>query len=119
MPKNPLFFIVLIIILLYATFIYLMRPEDNGEYVVGKSLESDRAVNQAKHFYGLRKASGESFANGPCLSDALMPNWVADIVHNPREAIDDQTAYQCPSFLEGKAQHFVELDMEGNVVRVK
>lgn len=119
MPKNALFFIVLFIILSYSVFIYLARPEDDGVYKVGKSLEFDRAVNQAKHFYGLRKAAGETFANGPCLSDALMPNWVADIVHNPRQPTDDLPAYQCPAFLEGKSKHFVELDLEGNVVSVK
>lgn len=119
MPKKLLFFIVLITILLYAAFIYAQRPHDDGVYKVGQSLEADRAVNQAKHFYALRKASGENFSTGPCLSDALMPNWVADIVHNPRQPVDDLPAYQCPAFIEGKSKHFVELDLEGNVVRVK
>jgi hypothetical protein len=59
------------------------------------------------------------FSCGPCLSDALMPDWVLDVAHNPRQAMDDLPSNQCPSFREGRAKHFVELDLEGNLIRAK
>lgn len=84
-----------------------------------KKSEIDTAVNQAKYFYQLRKGQGENFSNGPCLSNALLPGWVLDIAHNPRQEIDDLAENMCPAFREGRATHFVELDPEGNLIRAQ
>ena len=81
--------------------------------------KENTVVNQAKFLYQQRKQEGENFSSGPCLSNALLPGWVLDIVHNPREKIDDLPQNQCPAYLEGGAEHFVELDPEGNLIRVK
>lgn len=81
--------------------------------------EIDQAANQAKFLYQQKKARGEDISNGPCLSNALMPGWAADLVHNPRQSIDDLSENQCPAYEEGRAQHFVELDLEGKLVRAK
>ena len=81
--------------------------------------QSDTAVNQAKNLYEARKKEKMDFSNGPCLSDALMSGWVADIAHNPRTQIDDLPQNQCPAYREGKAKHFVELDTNGELIRVK
>lgn len=81
--------------------------------------EIDTAVNQAKHLYNQQKALGEDFSNGPCLSNALLPGWVLDIVHSPRQPVDNLPANQCSAYLEGRATHFVELDTEGNLVRAQ
>lgn len=75
------------------------------------------AKARAKEFYNSLVAQGEDLSNGPCLSNNLTTNWVADLVHNPREAIDDVPANQCPAYLNGTAKHFVELDLSGNFVR--
>ncbi len=77
------------------------------------------AKARAKQFYSSLQAQGEDLSNGPCLSDNLTTGWVADVVHNPREAVDDLPANQCPSFVNGTAKHFVELDLNGNFVRAK
>lgn len=109
MPKLPLFLVAMVVIVISATATYALRPTSDGTYHVGDWLEGDRAVNQAKHFFNLRKSAGEKFEDSQCLSDALMNDWVAFIGHiNP-----------CPAFLQGRAKHFVELDSEGNVVRIK
>ena len=53
-----------------------------------------------------------TLASGPCLSDRdyfPYPDWVCDVVHNPRIAIDDFPENQCRKFREGKAHHFVEV----------
>lgn len=79
----------------------------------------DRASNQAKYLYEVEKAKAKDFSSGPCLSNALMPDWVADIAHSPRQSIDDLPANQCPAYLEGRAHHFVELDPEGNLIKAR
>lgn len=119
MPKTPLFFTVLIIILGATFIIYSQKPDSNGVYKPGAWQEADTAVNQAKHFFAIRKSTGEDLSSGPCLSNALLNGWVADIVHSPRQAIDDLPQNQCSAILEGKAAHFIELDVNGNIVKVK
>lgn len=119
MPKLPLFLTVLTVIIVASFLIYSQKGDPSKNYKPGSSNELDTAVNQAKHAYTLRKNLGTDFSDGPCLSNDLLPGWVADIVHSPRQVVDDLAQNQCPAFLEGRAKHFVELDLDSNVVRVK
>jgi len=80
--------------------------------------DKDLAVAQAKELYRQAIMEGIDLANGPCLSNNLIPDWVADIAHNPRLSIDDLPENQCSAFREGSAHHFVELDLEGNIIKV-
>lgn len=89
----------------------------NKTWSIPNQNEVDQAVQKAKELYSKSKATGLNFADGPCLSNDLMPNWVADIVHNPRQNADNKKINQCPAYREGKAAHFVELDLDGNLVR--
>ncbi len=116
MPKILLLSIALSVIIFTGIATLVFNHKDQK---VPSKLEIDTAVNQAQYFYRQRKESGEDFSNGPCLSNALMPGWVVDIVHKPRIPIDDLPENQCPAFIEGKAQHFVELDLNGNLVRAE
>lgn len=115
MPKKLLFFISLAVVIFTAgATLYF----NNWHTSIPKS-EIDTAINQAKLLYRERKAMGEDFSNGPCLSNAVMPNWVVDIAHKPRLTLDDQPGNQCSAYIEGSAKHFVELDPEGNLIRAK
>ncbi|MBI2338038.1 hypothetical protein HYU95_02540 [Candidatus Daviesbacteria bacterium] len=116
MPKTLLFAIALVVIILtgFATLYF----NQDKQKTIPKS-EIDTAVNQAKFLYRQRKETGEDFSSGPCLSNALLPGWVVDTVHNPRAEADDLPQNQCPAYIEGKAQHFVELDLEGNLIRAE
>lgn len=116
MPKSIVFGLSLTVVLLTAFFTLILN--DNPEQERFES-ELDTAINQAKYFYNLKRESGGDFSNGPCLSNALMPGWVVDIVHNPRLSVDDLLENQCSAYLEGRAKHFIELDIEGNFVRAK
>ncbi len=116
MPKTTLLVIALIVIALTAFATIFLNS--GGSKSLSKS-EIDIAVNQAKFLYSQRKAMGEDFSTGPCLSDALMPGWVVDLVHNPRLPVDDLPENQCPSYREGRTQHFVELDPDGNLIRAR
>lgn len=118
-PVLLTIFLTVILVVSALTIFFLNQKDANEEYKLGDSLEFDAAVNQARYIYNLRQKDGVDFSNGPCLTDALMPGWVLDLVHNPREAIDDLSENQCRSFLEGSAKHFVELDLNGNFVRAR
>lgn len=117
MQKGLLLTLTLAIIIITSYFVIIFEKDKNSSSP--PKTEMDTAVNQAKHIYNQRKAQGTDFLSGPCLSDALMPDWVLDIAHNPRERIDDLPSNQCPSFIEGRAKHFVELDLEGNLIRAR
>jgi len=57
------------------------------------------------------------FSNGPCINDNIIADWVCDVVHEPRQPIDDVPANQCPSF--GIAtHHFVEVNENCRIIRV-
>lgn len=60
------------------------------------------------------------YSTGPCLGTLpLDDDWVIDIAHNPRQAIDDEPANQCAAYREGNARHFIELDPSGNLIQYK
>ena len=59
-----------------------------------------------------------TFITGPCLSEAIIPDWACDIAHSPRQAVDDDPANQCASFRLGQTQHFVEVDGNCNTLKV-
>jgi len=82
------------------------------------SFEED-LVQQAQQIYAQKKAKNMDFKNGPCLADSLASTWVVDIAHDPRQAIDDLPENQCPSFIAGKTQHFIELDPDGQLIRLQ
>jgi hypothetical protein len=62
---------------------------------------------------------GDDFSAGPCLSEHVIDDWVVDIAHNPRTDADNQPENQCQNYRNGTAHHFVELDLEGNLVRAE
>ena len=116
MPKLYLLLLVLTVILSTS---FLIVAVNSGFTKLAPKSEIDTAINQAKYLYHQKRARGEDFSNGPCLSNAVLPNWVADLVHNPRLHMDDLPQNQCPAYLEGTVQHFVELDLDGNLIRAR
>lgn len=80
--------------------------------------EEDRAVAAAEEAYAEAKAEGVDFTDGPCLG-VIMENWVADVAHDPREGVDDEPENQCEAYRSGEADHFVELDLDGNLIRAE
>ena len=114
--KQKLFLLALVTILSTALAVLFLNYDPNK---LTQRQELEKAINQAKYLYRMQKERYVDFSKGPCLSDALMSGWVADIVHDPRQSIDDLGQNQCPSFIDGRARHFVELDTEGNFVRAK
>ncbi len=113
---------VIAIVSLLIVYVHETNPFNSavrGTYKPGLSDEIDNMVGRAQKLYGDRKAIGIDFSTGPCLTNDLDQDWVADLAHNPRQDLDDFPENQCPAFIEGRATHFVELDLEGEVIRVK
>jgi len=73
-------------------------------------------IARAKVAYAEAKANGVDMSRGPCLG-VIEPGWVADVAHAPRTAVDDEPENQCAAYRSGEADHFVELDPDGNYVR--
>ncbi len=80
----------------------------------------EKVLAKATELYDQKRAEGIDFSSGPCLADPLAdyPEWAVDIAHNPRQEIDNNPENQCSSFRTGKAKHFVELDENGNLIKV-
>jgi len=76
----------------------------------------EETIALAKQAYERAKAQGVDMTNGPCLG-IIKPGWVADVAHDPRQPVDDDPANQCVEYRSGEADHFVELDPEGNFIR--
>jgi hypothetical protein len=81
--------------------------------------DKDKAIAAAKFIYAGK--AKEDLSAGPCLSEAIpgLSDWVVDIAHDPRQAVDDQPANQCQSYRDGETHHFVELTPEGQLIRAE
>ena len=63
--------------------------------------------------------SGKGIDNGPCLLNSIDgSDWVCDVAHDPRQDVDNLHMNQCPAFLSGTASHFIELNMECEIIRI-
>jgi hypothetical protein len=89
----------------------------------GQISQSDRekAVDEAQNAFAQVQAAGQDLSAGPCISESLpgLSDWVADVAHDPRESIDDQPANQCQRYRSGQAHHFVELNVDGRLIRAE
>ncbi len=83
--------------------------------------DRDAAIAEAQEAFDQARTSGRDLSSGPCLAESLtgLPDWVADIAHDPREDADDDPGNQCRRFREGEAHHFVELTPEGELIRAE
>jgi hypothetical protein len=82
---------------------------------------SQRAVDEAQAAFRQLQVSGTDLSAGPCISESLpsLPDWVADIAHDPRQPVDDQPQNQCQRYRSGQAHHFVELTPDGQLIRAQ
>ena len=83
--------------------------------------ESDqaKAVAEARVALHRAQAAGQDLSRGPCIAESLpgLPDWVADVAHEPRRPVDDQPQNQCRRYQAGQAHHFVELTAQGGLIR--
>ena len=81
--------------------------------------DKDRAVSTCQEECRSKLKEGVDLNNGPCLLNpiSIVPDWVCDVAHEPRQSVDDDPKNQCSAFREGKAHHFVEVDPNCNLIR--
>jgi hypothetical protein len=82
---------------------------------------TQKAVDEAQAAFREVQASGQDLSAGPCISESLpgLSDWVADIAHDPRQPVDDDPANQCQRYRSGQAHHFVELNVDGQLIRAE
>ena len=119
MSKGLKLFILVLIFIGGVSAVVILFHDKNTPSQKDLVIETHKAVAQAKILFRVRLAGGVDMENGPCLSDDFMPDWVVDVVHTPRNEVDNLPDNQCPSFRSGKTTHFVELDTSGNLVRAR
>ncbi len=119
-------FVITLALIVGASAVILLTNQKTDPYETtaatyqpGVNATVDEAITQAQALYRQKKMEGEDFSSGPCLTNDLMVNWVADTVHVPRTSEDNLPQNQCQAYLEGRAKHFVELNLlDGTLVRV-
>jgi hypothetical protein len=107
---------------LIAAFLVLIMAGCGGsESEQVSPSDRDRAVDQAQAAYDEFAGSVADLSIGPCISESLpgLPDWVVDIAHDPRQSIDDAPENQCQRYRDGEAEHFVELDKDGTLIKAE
>jgi hypothetical protein len=87
------------------------NPLEIPDYVAEQQTAIDCAVN----IYNLdnsEKVIFESQCLGTC------GNYAVDIVHVPRISDDNKQENQCENFRNGQVSHFIELDKNGEIIRI-
>jgi hypothetical protein len=87
------------------------NPSEIPDYVAEQQTAIDCAVN----IYNLdnsEKVIFESQCLGTC------GNYAVDIVHVPRISDDNKQENQCENFRNGQVSHFIELDKNGEIIRI-
>jgi cobalamin biosynthesis Mg chelatase CobN len=82
----------------------------------GGAKADEETIALARQAYAKAKARGVEMSRGPCLG-VIKEGWVADVAHDPRREVDERPENQCAAYREGDADHFVELDPKGNLIR--
>lgn len=80
--------------------------------------EQEFLVHEAFLAYRVLVNAQKDLSAGPCLGN-IFQGWIADIVHTPRQAIDDDPKNQCAQYRNGIAKHFIELSLTGDIVRIQ
>jgi hypothetical protein len=109
--------LVAIMLMIIATMFIFGDYSSNNSAPVSQDKQNEM-VKLAQKRFTQKKSEGLDIKNGPCLG-IIAIGWVTDVAHNPREASDDQPANQCEDYRNGFAKHFVELDLNGQLIQVK
>jgi hypothetical protein len=130
--KQLMFWIflgVIALILLVIIIVMLRLPEDSwikdssGVYVQhGNPAETPAdveaqqdAMNCAYMLYSYEKQSGRELIS-QCLG--VCGEYSVDLVHFPRTQEDNLPENQCVEYLNKETTHFIELEKDGNIVRI-
>ncbi len=106
MKKLP-WILIIILILIIVGFLIFRKGGGKEEITV-----------QALALYEQKKAEGMQFSSQCLGTVGNEVKYVVDIVHVPRSSEDNLPENQCGDYRSGEVNHFIELDKDGNVVRI-
>jgi hypothetical protein len=125
--KRIIIFLALVLIfILGLNYIVLRMDEDswiknskgiwikhgNPSAIPSYVLEQQEAINCALGKFSSFTEEKSSQCIGVC------GDYAVDIVHVPRTAEDNLAENQCQDYVSGAVSHFIELDKNGEIVRV-
>jgi hypothetical protein len=87
----------------------------NPALTPSQALEQQTAINCALQVYQEKKHEGITFLS-QCLGNC--GDYAVDIVHVPRTEEDNIESNICSDFREARVNHFIELDKNGEIVRI-
>ncbi len=87
------------------------NPSSTPDYV---ELQQE-AISCAMFLYNKARNSGMQF-NSQCLGRCM--DYSVDVVNIPRTEDDNKPVNQCDDYKSGVTKHFIELDKNGNTVRI-
>jgi len=118
--------ITIIFIIIIALFLILPQKQSAQEQESQKTtigpvnyIEEQRlAVMQALELYHQEKQKGTEFSSQCLGTVGKNIKFAVDIVNIPRNQEDNNPENQCQDFRSGEIKHFIELDKNGNIVRI-
>jgi len=78
--------------------------------------ETQLAIQKCIDLCKQKLSENISLENGPCLSNEIIPDWVCDVAHWPRQPVDNLPENQCPAF-GSTAHNFVEVNETCGFIR--
>lgn len=108
---KKLIIIIFPIFLLVVALLIFNQRQEKGELEIAKEV----CIKICKEAL----VNKQDLSNGPCLGNPLenLKDWVCDVAHWPRQEIDNLPENQCSAFREGRAKHFIEVDVNCNFIR--
>jgi hypothetical protein len=127
--KKVVFIIIAVVLVLAIVFVLLRSDEDswikdsrgvwiehgNPSKIPAYVIEQQSLLENVSQLYLEKQQQGMNFSS-QCLG--TIDDYAIDIVHVPRTQEDNLVENQCADFRNGTVSHFVELDKDGNVVRI-
>lgn len=90
------------------------NPSQTPAYVSGQQ----KAIEEALNLYRGKKQDGMNFSSQCLGTVGTEVQYAVDIVHVPRSSEDNLAENQCEDFRSGKLSHFIELDKNGELVKI-
>jgi len=131
MKKRDLIIIILVIIIIGILLLVLRGNEDSwikdnrGVYIKHGNpslsetpdyvLEQQEVISKAMMLYNDEISKGTELSS-QCLGNVV--GYAVDIVHVQRTQEDNLPENQCMEYRQGIVSHFIELDKNGEIVRI-
>ena len=127
---RRVFLIIIVALIIFASlFLFFRGNEDSwikderGVYIKHGNPssvpdyveEQTDAISCAFDLYDGVENNGIVF-DSQCIG--VCEGYAVDIVHVPRTEQDNLVENQCSDFREGNIKHFIELDKDGNIIRI-